>query len=452
MAGQGTTGETAGGGFGLTLLANRTRGTAPAGMMFVAHVAGGDVSRPFHDLRYRWSFGDPGEFDLLAEDIPWGRDRDVAYGPIVAHAWESPGTYTVTCEATDGVRTETATLTVTIDDPDQAFPGMRTICVSVMGDFTGAPPGARRAPTLAAAQAMADKAPARILLRRGERIEGSGTPYRHETLQIGAFGPGPAPVLWRADDSHGIDIRKVPGELAIWGLSLEGPYDAATPETTIRPGGGIRLKDGTFTTIHGCALSGWRATIGLGGGQENVVISNCHLTNWNSAGLWAPEAGWVGLCGSAIKQNPKTERARNSNKDTLAYLGPFRCSRPSGPWCFNLVDLYSNNDWSAANNKRSIQPCLRWNGNGIPEPAVLGGPDAVGRRRARIGHPWPQSRDAGRLPDGQGVPHQHRLDDAGGQDHPRRHHDPQCGGGPARRPGRGLDRHPRHAGGGMPRR
>ncbi|MFT7311805.1 MAG: hypothetical protein ACI853_002306, partial [Paracoccaceae bacterium] len=78
-----------------TIVANRITGTAPAGMFFEAGTAGFAEARPDHDLRYRWRFGDAGEYSALRADHPQGTDRNIAYGPMAAHTFETPGTYTV---------------------------------------------------------------------------------------------------------------------------------------------------------------------------------------------------------------------------------------------------------------------------------------------------------------------------------------------------------------------
>ena len=84
----------------LKITANRRSGIAPAGIYFEAEATGFDVDNPYADLRYRWSFGDPGSYSRLdGADLPWSNDRDLAYGPHCSHVFAAPGRYRVRCEA-----------------------------------------------------------------------------------------------------------------------------------------------------------------------------------------------------------------------------------------------------------------------------------------------------------------------------------------------------------------
>ena len=88
----------------MTLSATRLTGTAPAGILFEASATSpvSSVVIPYHDIHYTWDFGDAGEFQRMATDMPWGRDRNLAYGPVVSHTFGA-GTYTVTRTARAGV-------------------------------------------------------------------------------------------------------------------------------------------------------------------------------------------------------------------------------------------------------------------------------------------------------------------------------------------------------------
>ena len=72
------------GGIGLVATPSRTRGVAPLAVFFDASQTT-SVSYPksFHHLHYAWDFSDPGS------------RRPQATGPVAAHVFESPGTYTV---------------------------------------------------------------------------------------------------------------------------------------------------------------------------------------------------------------------------------------------------------------------------------------------------------------------------------------------------------------------
>ncbi|ARE42523.1 hypothetical protein RGUI_4206 (plasmid) [Rhodovulum sp. P5] len=82
--------------------------TAPERIFFQATVGGfdtqpagqGEVYDPhWHDLIYVWDFGDAGATFTAPENLlDDHRDANTAFGPYVAHVYETPGSYTVTCK------------------------------------------------------------------------------------------------------------------------------------------------------------------------------------------------------------------------------------------------------------------------------------------------------------------------------------------------------------------
>lgn len=92
-------------------------------------------SRPFHQLTYRWSFG-----DTAAASQSWwhtaetGITRNADFGPIVGHVYEAAGTYTATLTVTaPNGQTDSETHSITVADPAT----LTTYCVSTSGNFTG---------------------------------------------------------------------------------------------------------------------------------------------------------------------------------------------------------------------------------------------------------------------------------------------------------------------------
>jgi hypothetical protein len=103
-------------------------------------------------------------------------------GPIAAHVYDLPGTYTVTVGG--------STLTVTVQNPDTVFAGTNTICVSTSATYTGCPTGAATQTTLPSAYAGK-----RVLLRRGESF-GTIAPRNIDAgFQVGAYGTGAKPIV-----------------------------------------------------------------------------------------------------------------------------------------------------------------------------------------------------------------------------------------------------------------
>ena len=142
-----------------------------------------------HEITWIWDFGDPGTF-AAPQNMPasWN-NKNVEYGKKGYHVFETPGTYTVSVWGIDSEGT-TGQQSVTFEvlDPDEEYPGGRTICLSTEDDFADAPSGATLVTSISAAQTAAQNLgqTCRILLRRGESFTGS---FRYDDARPGgAYG------------------------------------------------------------------------------------------------------------------------------------------------------------------------------------------------------------------------------------------------------------------------
>jgi hypothetical protein len=186
-------------------------GVAPLAVFFDASsTTAGLAARPFHDLEFRWHFG-----EAALPNWTYGRpgaNKNVAMGPLAAHVFETPGTYNVCVTVTDGTNLADGQIIINVEDPGSA-PGSghfanSTICASTSGNFSGCPVTctAANCRTTADFDDMINGAAfgnrgngtfKRILFRRGEiftvstaaTLRGSGPGH------IGAFGAGAAPVI-----------------------------------------------------------------------------------------------------------------------------------------------------------------------------------------------------------------------------------------------------------------
>src|SRR4030067_554946 len=111
-----TTPAPAPGGLVLSLVPARTSGVAPLAVFFDASATTdtGVTNRPFHDLEYTWSFGDPSAGTWANGAQPGVSSKNSATGPVTAHVFETPGAYTVSLTAFDGTNTATTTTTITV--------------------------------------------------------------------------------------------------------------------------------------------------------------------------------------------------------------------------------------------------------------------------------------------------------------------------------------------------
>jgi hypothetical protein len=179
------------------IAATRTSGVAPLAVHFDASATTSTTTtRPFHDCHYEWNYGDPSSGVWATNGK--SKNRDVS--PMGGHVFETPGEYTVTLTAKDSSgATDTKTVVITVDDPDEVFAGTKTICISTTSDFTGAPTGALQVTTTAWATIASHLGTGkRVLLKRGQAWALSSTTQNMTFAGpgiLGAFGSGARPIL-----------------------------------------------------------------------------------------------------------------------------------------------------------------------------------------------------------------------------------------------------------------
>ena len=200
-------------GMSASLVVLNSTGVAPLAVFFdaTATTDGGITSRPFHDLEYKWDFGDQAggktwstgsQAGTATCSSPYNGCRNNASGAVAAHVYEAPGTYLATLNVSDGTTTETKTITITVTDPD----ALTTACVAngvmpAAGDVDGCPASASKfynsgSVNSALTTAIADGAK-RILFRRGDNFTSDMT-YTIDTSGpgiIGAYGTGSSPNI-----------------------------------------------------------------------------------------------------------------------------------------------------------------------------------------------------------------------------------------------------------------
>jgi hypothetical protein len=395
----------AGAGPRLMLHASRRAAVAPAGVAFTAEAVGWGVENPSQDLRFDWDFGDAtAEFARVPRIAAvWGTSANRAYGDRAAHVFHpsaeefgaaAAARYTVRCTATDGARAVTATVQVEIANPDLVFAGDRTLLVASDGDFSEAPAPTFGAPFARARSFEDGTGNRRVLFKRGQRFELSRTIHFSGmgggAAQLGAWGTGAAPVLSgmapvKRDRLLRCVNSRAEDEMAIWGLTCESSWDAATetarngvfPWNGLHIGGGVR----GHLTLHGCRFDGCSNTIHSRSKSIRLVIADTEVTNWRDYGMLAGHQGILAVIGSRFEQRadamgggavPQFIRGgANMQNDH----GPLRVgSAPAGSWTLIAQSqLRSVNGWSRGNagpdmpNGPSHQPCLRWNTGGAPD-------------------------------------------------------------------------------------
>lgn len=177
-----------------SLTSNRISGVAPLAVQFDAsNTTSSSVSTAFHLLRYDFNFGDDRGQSWSVSGLPKNTQSG---GPIAAHVFDNPGTYTVRVTARNPSNGDSAqaTLTITVQDPNVVFSGNNTICVSTSANYTGCPAGAVQQTSIPSIQSQK-----RILLKRGESFGGISINHGISNVLIGSYGSGNKPRVNRVD-------------------------------------------------------------------------------------------------------------------------------------------------------------------------------------------------------------------------------------------------------------
>ncbi|MCK5922621.1 MAG: fibronectin type III domain-containing protein, partial [Methylococcales bacterium] len=116
-------------------------------------------SQPFRKLRYDFTFGDPS----AGNHIRTGKPRNTQNGgPLAAHVYDAPGTYTATLLVGD----DSAQQVITVTDPDTNWSGTDTVCISTSTSMAGCPSGAQQLTNQSTWPSFASNK--RYLLRAGQ--------------------------------------------------------------------------------------------------------------------------------------------------------------------------------------------------------------------------------------------------------------------------------------------
>lgn len=218
------------------LSASRLQGPAPLAVFFDAtgttdSASGTDT---FRQLAYRFEFADPGSGTWPHSGRP--KNEQIG-GPLAAHVFETPGTYVVRVIARDaaGASSE-ASVTITVQSPEQVFSGANTICISRTQDFAGCPAGASQIGNATSWPAFQSNR--RYLLRRGQDFTSIGSislgndSSAISNIQLAAFGSGAQPSVASITVNSGSDPATnwhrgvVIADLSVNGITQErGGFD-----------------------------------------------------------------------------------------------------------------------------------------------------------------------------------------------------------------------------------
>lgn len=248
--------------------ATRTSGPAPLAVLFDATATTDSNSSvdPFRDLGYRFHFGDSGSGNWATTGL--SRNEQIG-GPLAAHVFEQPGTYTVQLMVKDASGgTSTASVTITVQSADSVYSGTRTVCLSRNTDFSGCPSGAQQLANVSSWPSFQSNH--RYLLRRGQDFTslgglrfGAGESGLADA-QLGAFGSGEKPrvaaitIVSGNDPSSNWYRRVVIADLDALNIGSDrGGSDLLLLRNSVTRGGMIELAGAYFYYLERASGSGW---------------------------------------------------------------------------------------------------------------------------------------------------------------------------------------------------
>ena len=206
----------------ISLIPSRTSGVAPLAVFFDATGTTSPLTtRPFHDIEYRWDFGDPTSGTWSRGSTAGVSSKNSATDAVAAHVFETPGTYPVTLTAFDGTNTDAQTVQITVSGWDGATNGNtlyvgNTLPVKGLGGVPNDPYSFVLASSDFGAvintTAGGGKTYKRILFNRGDTFNVNGIPsimFNGPGI-IGAYGSGAKPIVRNA----GINEMFEPGNKA----------------------------------------------------------------------------------------------------------------------------------------------------------------------------------------------------------------------------------------------
>lgn len=316
----------------LSLTPSQISGVAPLGVFFDASASTSTrTTLPFHEIKYSWNFGDP------ANDATWAfgaqpglLSKNVASGPITGHLFETPGTYTVTLTAFDGVNTKTSNTTITVTDPNSFYSGANTICVASgsmpVAGTNGCPAGAavRNLTTLSQVTALAT-GNKRILLKRGDTWSVTEAGYiAGSNTQLGAYGSGAAPKIQFTSDNYGFVTNNGLSNLTFMDLD----FDGGAPSVTINKRA-LTLTGNNVVVLRATG-TGVSDAIMIGGDNLFIVDSNfSHFVGgYGNVGIWSADSSRLAILGTRIydatqvEHNIRTQGARPAVYSYNTIAGP----------------------------------------------------------------------------------------------------------------------------------
>lgn len=306
------------------ITASRVSGPAPLAVHFDATgTTDSDASvNTFRQLGYRFTFGDAASGTWTYSGLP--KNEQIG-GPLAAHVFDRAGTYTVQVTARNASGAQsTATVTINVQSPEEAFPGTRTVCLSRTSDFTGCPSGAdqRQVSSWPSTQNST-----RYLLRAGQDftsfgrfrlVQGNGSGLTD--VQVNSFGSGAKPLTGEIfiDSGDAGDTewprRVVVANLNASGmLQYKGSFDLLIYRNDVLRGGSIWLADAFDWFLENQPGSSWKNP------ENNFVVDNVVNPNYAVDGITGRGTRLVLMGNSVDRTEQHNSRLWQGHKAVVAH-------------------------------------------------------------------------------------------------------------------------------------
>lgn len=242
-------------------------GTAPMAVQFDAvDTVDATVGDTFKDLRYDFDFGDPSSGAWATS----GKSKNTeAGGPLAVHVYDTPGLYTATVRAGDSIET----VVIQVDSPDVKWSGVDTVCLSMSGNFSGAPFGAE---LVTPSEWPVWESNKRYMLRAGDDFNSLGMLQTDNITdtRFTSYGAGAQPIVSAIQTQRSTKNYPKTGDPFIKNVDV---IDLFTSEL--------------FHALTGRNVLWYKNTVGAGAGIQIANSMDFHIKNYSN--LYTPQQFFV---------------------------------------------------------------------------------------------------------------------------------------------------------------
>ncbi len=351
----------------------------------IAGPTGGEVyDKRLHEITYIWEFDDPGQYGTPLNVPAVWNNKNIAYGPKVAHVFNNPGSYTVRVWAVDSRGTTgVASLVIVVVDADTVYTTNRTVYFDPTSTWTNSPSGATQVSSVAALQTACNALTqgGRILVARGTAATNFALDLNGRRVEcVSPRGVGARPLLTNPNTANdkGMNWGNTPtvSQINISGISFRGHWNSTiagggSAQAEIEPFDVRRINGDLHFTVYDCDFSGydWVNIVGDREYVSTTLMADCQITNWEDYGLFCNQVHLGGfnrlaVFGSAIFQDVNALGGDLGKGTRDNEHGPIRIQQNQEVY-LGCLDLFSRNGWAGGQPTPSCQPCIRTNTNGV---------------------------------------------------------------------------------------